>query len=64
MRGMKGTFSLRKKYEICLARQKQLQGGKKLKLEEFGLLFAEPDKKRISKSMLGDILAKSDEILK
>ena len=55
---------MREKYEICLERQKQLQAGKKLKLEEFGLLFPGPDGKGISKSTLGDILAKSDEILK
>lgn len=64
MRGTKRGFSLREKYEICLERQEQLQAGKKLRLEEFGLLFPDRDGKGISKSTLSDILAASDKILK
>ncbi|RPB18215.1 hypothetical protein L211DRAFT_841639 [Terfezia boudieri ATCC MYA-4762] len=60
---MKRAFSLREKYEICLERRTQLEAGKKLKLEEFGLLFPGRDGKGISTSTLSDILSNSKEIL-
>ena len=62
--GIKRGFSLREKYEICLEREKQLKAGKKMRLEEFGLLFPDRSGKGISKSTLHDILAMSKEILK
>ncbi|RPB23040.1 hypothetical protein L211DRAFT_834474 [Terfezia boudieri ATCC MYA-4762] len=60
---MKRAFSLRENYEICLERRTQLEAGKKLKLEEFGLLFPGRDGKGISTSTLSDILSNSKEIL-
>ncbi|KAF8417768.1 hypothetical protein EV426DRAFT_577962 [Tirmania nivea] len=64
MRGLKRAFSVKEKYEICLERQKQVRVGKKMRLEEFGLLFPDESGKGILKSTLSDILALSDEILK
>ena len=62
--GVKRAFSLREKYEICLEREKQVKAGKKMRLDEFGLLFPDRSGKGIPKSTLSDILAMSDEILK
>ena len=62
--GIKRGFTLREKYEICLEREKQLKAGKKMRLEEFGLLFPDGNGKGITKSTLSDILAMSEEILK
>ncbi|RPB28996.1 hypothetical protein L211DRAFT_845024 [Terfezia boudieri ATCC MYA-4762] len=62
--GVKREFSLREKYEICLEREKQLKEGKKMRLDEFRLLFPDQRGKGIPKSTLSDILAMSDEILK
>ncbi|KAF8420867.1 hypothetical protein EV426DRAFT_576147 [Tirmania nivea] len=61
---VKRAFSLREKYEICLEWEKQVKAGKKMQLDEFGLLFPDPSGKGIPKSTLSDILAISDEILK
>lgn len=61
---IKCGFTLREKYEICLEREKQLKAGKKMRLEEFGLLFPDGNGKGITKSTLSDILAMSEEILK
>jgi len=36
---MLSGHSLREKYEFCLEREKQVKAGKKMRLEEFGLLF-------------------------
>ncbi|KAF8421182.1 hypothetical protein EV426DRAFT_706803 [Tirmania nivea] len=62
--GVKRAFSLREKYEICLEWEKQVKAGKKMRLDEFGLLFPDRSGKGIPKSTLSDILAMSDEILK
>ncbi|RPB21355.1 hypothetical protein L211DRAFT_870054 [Terfezia boudieri ATCC MYA-4762] len=62
--GNKQAFSLREKYEICLEREKQVKEGKKMRLDEFGLLFPDRSGKGIPKSSLSDILAMSDEFLK
>jgi len=61
---VKRAFSLREKSEICLEWQKQINAGKKTRLEEFGLLFPDRSGKGISKSTLTDILAMLDEVLK
>ncbi|KAF8424913.1 hypothetical protein EV426DRAFT_573640 [Tirmania nivea] len=62
--GVKRAFSLRENYEICLEREKQVKAGKKMRLDEFRLLFPDRSGKGIPKSTLSDILAMSDEILK
>ena len=62
--GVKRTFSLREKYEVCLEGEKQVKAGKKMRLDEFGLLFPDRSGKGTLKSTLSDVLALSDEILK
>jgi len=58
--GVKRAFSLR---DICLEREKQVKAGK-MRLDGLGLLLPDRSSKGISKSILSDILAMSDEILK